>query len=54
MRRALRTVKVMDRDDKESLEVSALKWMADTGKLEQLQHQCASYTSEAERVSKKF
>lgn len=36
----------------ESLKVCALKWLADTGKLEQLQHQCKAYTSEAETVGR--
>ena len=38
-------------DDGEDLKVSALKWLADTGKLEQLQKQCAGYTSEAGKVN---
>lgn len=43
----------MDMDDSEDLlKVSALKWLADTGRLEQLQKQCAGYTSEAGKVLK--
>ena len=37
-------------DSEDLLKVSALKWLADTGKLEQLQKQCAGYTSEAGKV----
>lgn len=42
-----------DMDDSEDLlKVPALKWLADTGKLEQLQKQCAGYTAEAGKVKK--
>ena len=37
--------------DTETLKVSALKWLADTGKLELLQQQCSAYTSENETVN---
>ena len=37
-------------DSEDLLKVSALKWLADTERLEQLQKQCAGYTSEAGRV----
>ena len=42
-------IAIMD-DSEDLLKVSALKWLADTGKLEQLQKQCADYTSEAGKV----
>ena len=37
-------------DSEDTLKVAALKWLADTGKLEQLQKQCAGYTSEDGKV----
>ena len=37
-------------DSEETSKVSALKWLADTGKLEQLQKQCEGYNSEAGKV----
>ena len=42
-------IAIMD-DSEDLLKVSALKWLADTGKLEQLEKQCAGYTSEAGKV----
>ncbi len=47
---ALRVCAACMDDSEDLLKVSALKWLADTGKLEQLQKQCAGYTSEAGKV----
>ena len=44
---------VMDEDYcTDSLEVSALQWLADTGKLDEVRRQCASYTSETDKVGR--
>ena len=48
--RTIQTMVMEEEGCTESLEVSTLQWLADTGKLEEVRRQCASYMSEVDRV----